>query len=77
MIIEDIRRGITEMDRVKSIVRLCHQAPRNGLKPDGNAIARDVVDVLERHGQRLPEAARDVLRGAAAALLQLSGEQPK
>lgn len=77
MIISDPRRGATEMDLVRSLVTRFAHGVRGGLKVDGNAIVRDLVDELERSGPRLPESTRNVLRLAAARVLMLLSEAPK
>lgn len=64
----------SEMDRITSMANRCSQ---HGLKADGNAIVRDIVDELNRSGARLPESTRNALRSAAARVLVLLWEQQK
>lgn len=78
MIIEDPRRGITEMDRVRNLASLSSQRRRTeDAIVDGNAIVRDLVNELERSGPRLPESTRFAMRMAAAHVLMLLQETPK
>lgn len=73
MIIEDPRRGITELDRVKSLASLCGQQRRRTDVPviDGNEVVQRIVGELERSGSHMPESTKFVLRSAAAAVLLL------
>lgn len=63
-----------EMDRARSIASRCAQ---QGLRADGNAIVRELVDELSRSGSRIPESTRDVLRHAEAQVLLLLMEVSK
>lgn len=76
MIVEDPRRGITEMDHVKSLASRCGQLRRGTDDVDGNALVQRIVDELERSGSAMPESTRFVLRHTAAAVLLLM-EAPK
>lgn len=77
MIIEDPRRGITEMDRVRNLASLSSQRRRaDGPVVDGNAVVRSIVNELERSGNRMPDTTKFVLREAAVAVLLLM-EAPK
>lgn len=78
VIIEDPRRGITEMDRVRSLVSLSLQCRKpDAAAVDGNAIVRDLTSELERSGPQLPESTRFVMRWAAAQVLMLVREAEK
>lgn len=75
MIVEDPRRGITEMDRVRSLAT-AWTLMRSGWQFDGDAVVRAIVKELESAGGRMPESTKFVLRSTAAAVLLLT-EQPK
>lgn len=70
MIIEDPRRGITEMDRVKNLASLHGQLHRRVDAPagDGSELVQQIVDELERAGSQIPESTKVVMRRVAAAV---------